>query len=81
VIVEEAVDGGLQIDHGLEDAALETALGEGREEALDVVEPGGRGRREVECSARMARQPFSDRVVITHQTTFDPKTPARAVSL
>ena len=25
VIVEEAVDGGLQIDHGLEDAALESA--------------------------------------------------------
>jgi hypothetical protein len=60
VIVEEAVDGGLQIDHGLEDATLETALGEGREEALDGVEPGGRGRREVECPARMARQPFSD---------------------
>jgi hypothetical protein len=35
------------------DAALETALGEGREEALDGVEPGGRGRREVECPARM----------------------------
>ena len=60
VIVEEAVDGGLQIEHGLEDAALETALGEGREEALDGVEPGARGRREVVCSARMARQPFSD---------------------
>ena len=29
MIVEEAVDGGLQIDHALEDATLETALGEG----------------------------------------------------
>ena len=28
MIVEEAVDGGLQIDHELEDATLETALGE-----------------------------------------------------
>jgi hypothetical protein len=37
MIVEEAVDGGLQIDHALEDATLETALGEGREEDLDGV--------------------------------------------
>jgi hypothetical protein len=34
VIVEEVVDGGLQIDHRLDDAARETALGEGREEAM-----------------------------------------------
>ena len=37
MIVEEAVDGGLQIDHALEDATLETALGERREEDLDGV--------------------------------------------
>jgi hypothetical protein len=37
MIVEEAVEGGLQIDHELEDATLETALGEGREEDLDGV--------------------------------------------
>jgi hypothetical protein len=37
MIVEEAVDGGLQIDHELEDATLETALGEGRDEDLDGV--------------------------------------------
>jgi hypothetical protein len=45
MIAKEAVDGRLQIDHELEDATLETALGEGREEDLDGIEPGGRGHR------------------------------------
>jgi hypothetical protein len=37
VLGEEAVDGGLQIDKRMEDAALETALGELGEEALHGV--------------------------------------------
>ena len=41
VLVEEAVDGGLKVDDGSEDAALETPLGQDGEEALDGVEPGG----------------------------------------
>jgi hypothetical protein len=45
--------------NGSEDAALQCALCEGIEEALDRVEPGGRSRREVEGPARMARQPFA----------------------
>ncbi len=57
VIVEEAVDRGLEVGDGSEDAALETALGQDGEEALDSVEPGGRGRGEVERPARVARQP------------------------
>ena len=40
VLGEEAVDGGLQVDDGVEDAALEAPLGELGEEALDGVEPG-----------------------------------------
>jgi hypothetical protein len=48
---DEAVDGGLKIDNALEDAAFEAALGEDGEEALDGVEPAGRGRREVERPA------------------------------
>ena len=43
-----------------EDAALEPALGQLGEEALDGVEPGGRGRREVEGEARMAAEPGAD---------------------
>ena len=37
---EIAVDGGLEVDDGAEDAALEASLGEGGEEGLDGVEPG-----------------------------------------
>ena len=37
VVEDEAVDGGLEIDNALEDAALEAAFGEDREEALDGV--------------------------------------------
>ena len=36
---DEAVDGGLQIDDGVEDAVFEAASGELGEEALDGVEP------------------------------------------
>jgi hypothetical protein len=58
VIVEEAIDRGLKVGHGSEDAAFEAAFGEDCEEALDGVEPGGRGRGEVEGPAWMARDPL-----------------------
>ena len=48
VLLEGAVDGGLQIDDALEDAALQPTAGQGGEEALDGVEPGGGGWGEVE---------------------------------
>ena len=57
VVGDEAVDGGLEIDDALEDAALEATLGEDGEEALDGVEPAGGGRGEVEGPARMPAQP------------------------
>ena len=37
---EVAVDGGLKVDDRSEDAALQAALGQRREEGLDRVEPG-----------------------------------------
>ena len=40
---EIAVDGGLKIDDGLEDAALQSSSGQLGEEAFDGIEPGGRG--------------------------------------
>ena len=43
-----------------EDAALQAPLGELGEEALDGVEPGAGGRREVEGPARMAGEPSPD---------------------
>ena len=45
VLFKEAVDRGLQVGDGAKDA-LEPALREGREEALDGVEPGSGCRRE-----------------------------------
>jgi hypothetical protein len=47
VFDDEAIDGGLQIDKRYKDAALQSALGELGEEALDGVEPGCRCGREV----------------------------------
>ena len=41
-LCEEAVDGGLQIGDGSEDAALEAPPGELGEEAFDRIEPGWR---------------------------------------
>ncbi|MDQ0506427.1 hypothetical protein QOZ94_003236 [Xanthobacter agilis] len=40
VLADEAVDGGLEIDDGLEDAILEPPAGQDGEEALDRVQPG-----------------------------------------
>ena len=39
VLLDEVVDGGLQGDHGMEDAALELSAAQLGEEALDRVEP------------------------------------------
>jgi len=52
VFAHEAVDGGLQVDDGMEHAVLEPASGEFGEEALHGVEPGRRRRREVEGPTR-----------------------------
>lgn len=41
VVGHEAIDGRLEIDNALEDAALEAAFGENGEEALNGVEPTG----------------------------------------
>ncbi len=50
---EEAIDGGLEVDDGSEDAAL----GQLGEEAFHGVEPAGRGRGEVEDPSRMSPEP------------------------
>ena len=45
---DETVDGGLEVDDRVKDAALEAALAEFGEETLDGVEPGAGSRGEVE---------------------------------
>ena len=60
VLFEEAVDRGLKVGDGPKDAALEPALCESGEEALDRVEPGSGRRREVERPSRIAFEPSAD---------------------
>src|SRR5271154_3736404 len=60
VVGEIAIYRGLEVDNALEDAALESPLGQDGEEALDSIEPGSRCRREVEDEARMTSQPLDD---------------------
>jgi hypothetical protein len=54
---EKALDGGLEIDEGSEDAALQSSLAEFGKKALDGIEPGGRFGWVMEHEARMAIEP------------------------
>ena len=47
VFTDEAIDGGLEIDEGMEDTVLEPAPREFGKEALDGIESRTRGWREV----------------------------------
>ena len=60
VLGEVSIDGGLEVDDAEECAASQPSLGQRCEEALDGVEPGGAGRREVEGDARVAGEPGDD---------------------
>ena len=71
MLVEEAVDCGLEIDDGSEDAPLESPLGQFCEEPFDGVQPRARGRREVERPAGMRRQPFSDFQMLVSSVIVD----------
>ena len=57
MIFEVFHDGALQFIDALEDAAANTLSGDLGEEALDHVEPGSRGRREVQMEAGMGFEP------------------------
>ena len=64
VVVEEAIDRGLEVGDGSEDSAFEAAFSEGCEKTLNGVEPGG--RREVEGPSRIARKPLAhDRMLVS----------------
>src|SRR5882672_8348617 len=54
---DEAVDGGLEIEDGSEDAAFQSPLGQLGEVTLHGVEPGTRCRREVEDEAHVPSEP------------------------
>jgi len=56
-LCEEAVDSGLEIDDGSEDATFQAPLGQIGEVPLHGVEPGARSRREVEDEAHVPAEP------------------------
>ena len=58
VIVEKAVDCGLEVGDRPEGPAFEAAFGQDCEKSLDGVDPGSRGRGEVERPAWMTRKPL-----------------------
>ena len=72
VLGETSIDGGLQVGDRVEDAAADALPGHLGKQVLDGVEPGGRGRGEMEGPARMTRQPgqhfgmFVGGVVVEH---------------
>ena len=71
--LNEGSDIGLELIDAAMDAALDLLVGEQREPAFDLVEPGGAGRREVEVVARVAGEPrfdgwrFVGGVIVEHQ--------------
>ena len=57
---KEAFDRGLQIDERAEHAALQPPPGQLGEEALDGIQPGGGGRREMKDKPRMPGEPSAN---------------------
>ncbi len=57
---EELVDRGDQVGDAVEDAAADRFVGQLAEPALDEVEPGARGRGEVEVEAGVFGEPGVD---------------------
>ena len=69
--LDEAVDGGLKVDNGSEDATFEAASGQFGEEAFDSIEPGCGCWGEVERPARMACQPLAHFWVLVGRIIVD----------
>ena len=71
--LDEGGNVGLEFVDAAMDAALDLLVGEQREPALDLVEPGGAGRREMQVIARVSGEPGFDRrclvggVIVEHQ--------------
>ena len=57
VVFEVVVNGGFEFGDGGEDAATNALLSDQTEEALDLIEPGGRGGGEVQVKAGVLGQP------------------------
>ena len=75
--LDVAEDGFFELSGGAMDTAAQLLFCEHGEEALDLVQPGGAGRREVDVPAGMACEPVADRrglvgrVVVDHQVDVE----------
>jgi hypothetical protein len=58
--VDVAVDGGFEFRRGAVGTSPESVVGQQGEEPLDLVDPGGRGRRVVDVPARPLGEPVAD---------------------
>lgn len=76
ILFDEAVDGGLEGDNGVEHAAFEPTVGQLGEETLNGVDPRRRGRREVEGEPLVRPEPCDDfgvlvgRVLVEHDVNL-----------
>jgi hypothetical protein len=70
-IGDEAVDCIREFLERTKHAALEAALGEERKQTFDSIEPGCRGRGEVEDKARVASEPFQDLGMLVRGVVVD----------
>jgi hypothetical protein len=60
VLSQVTIDGGLKVDEGMKDAALQSPAGQVGKKPFDSVEPGRRGRGEVERPTRVPDKPSPD---------------------
>jgi len=58
VVFQVVVNGGFELGNGGEDAATDALLSDQPEDALDLIEPGGRGWGEVQVKAGVLGQPL-----------------------
>jgi len=68
---EERVDRSGEVRDAVEDAASDRFVGQFAEPALDEVEPGARGRDEVEVEARVTLEPRVDVGVLVGAVVVD----------
>src|SRR5436309_7691309 len=71
VVLQVGLNGRLEISHAFEDAAANGILCNEAEEALDLIEPGGGGRGEVEMDTLMPSQPRLDVGVLVGGVVVD----------
>ena len=85
--VEVCLDAGDQVGHAAEDSAAQVLVGQVAKPALDLVEPGRRGRGEVQVKPLVPLQPsidlgvFVGAVVVQDQMDCSPSGTSRSIVL